>query len=81
MAARIRQNFDKLCEKTDVNESLINALYSKAVIDREFTEVLVRFRFVKIPYSISQLMLFLMKFHVAIPEMEYPEMFQALRTL
>jgi Lhr-like helicase len=43
MAAQILQNLTKLCEKTNVNESLITALYSKAVIDSEFKEVLVRF--------------------------------------
>jgi hypothetical protein len=43
MAAQIRQNLATLCEKTNVNESLISALYSKAVIDSEFKETLVRF--------------------------------------
>jgi hypothetical protein len=41
MATHISNNFGKLCHKTLVNESLINALYSNGVIDSKVQEDLV----------------------------------------
>jgi hypothetical protein len=78
MAHKIRENFSELCKKTIVGELLIAALYSKGVTDNEFKEVLVRFGFIKTQYSICKFILFLMAFPLAIPQMEYPEIFQAL---
>jgi hypothetical protein len=79
MPNMINENFDELCKITNVNQSLINSLYSKGVIDVELSEELVRL--IHKYYTFSAKFYYFMGFRTAIPRWKFREIPEAFQTL